>query len=281
MTTLPKRMPPTPPSVLVFAASDPSCGAGIQADLLTLASLGCHPLTAVTAVTVQDTHGIESIHALDAGLLERQARLLLDDFTISCFKIGVLGSIDNIACVARIVADHPDIPLILDPVLASGRGDSLAGAEIICALSELLFPHTTLLTPNRPEAIRLTTTADDAGEPDNTLCAQRLLNTGAEYVLITGTHQNTPLVINSLFGQKGPIRQDYWERLPGCYHGSGCTLASAIAALLATGKHVEEAVRDAQRYAWNTLSHAINPGKGQSIPNRLFQNTAQTNNDIQ
>lgn len=270
-----------PPSVLVFAASDPTCGAGIQADLLTLASLGCHPLTVLTALTIQDTNGIESIHSVNADILERQARLLLDDFYISCFKIGVLGGIDNIACVARILSDYPDIPLVLDPVLASGRGDSLAGHEMICALREQLLPRTTILTPNRPEAVRLSQITQDRNEPDNTLCAQRLLSTGTEYVLITGTHQNTPLVINSLFGNKGLLREDCWDRLPGSYHGSGCTLASAIAAFMATGNRIEEAVCKAQQYTWSTLSQAFNPGKGQSIPNRLFLNTAQANHDIQ
>ena len=273
-------MPLNPPSVLVFAASDPTCGAGIQADLLTLASLGCHPLTALTALTIQDTSGVESIHPVSADLLERQARLLLDDFAVSCFKIGVLGSIDNIACVARILSDYPDIPLVLDPVLASGRGDSLADTEMICALSEQLLPLTTILTPNRPEAIRLTQAEKDANEPDNTLCAQQLLNAGAEYVLITGTHHNAPLVTNSLFGKNGLLRQDSWERLPGCYHGSGCTLASAVAAFVAAGKGMEEAVWKAQQYTWSALSQAFNLGKGQSIPNRLFLSATQDNNDI-
>ncbi|MCH2219781.1 MAG: bifunctional hydroxymethylpyrimidine kinase/phosphomethylpyrimidine kinase, partial [Dechloromonas sp.] len=112
---------PCPPQVLVFAASDPSSGAGIQADLLTLASLGCHPLTALTAITVQDTVGVQSVQALSAEIVEQQARTILEDMPVAAFKVGVLGSVENVLAVAEIVSDYPDIPLILDPVLASGR----------------------------------------------------------------------------------------------------------------------------------------------------------------
>jgi len=154
MNTTPAT-PPCPPLVLVFAASDPSSGAGIQADLLTLASLGCHPLTALTAITVQDTVGVQSVQALGAELVEQQARAILEDMPVAAFKIGVLGSVENVLAVAEIVSDYPEIPLILDPVLASGRGDELSGEEIISAMREMLLPQTTLVTPNAPEARRL------------------------------------------------------------------------------------------------------------------------------
>src|SRR5574343_1006654 len=131
--------PPSPPLVLVFAASDPSSGAGIQADLLTLASLGCHPLTALTAVTVQDTVGVQSVQALSAELVEQQARTILEDMPVVAFKVGVLGSVENVLAVAEIVGDYPEIPLILDPVLASGRGDNLSGEDIIQAIREMLL----------------------------------------------------------------------------------------------------------------------------------------------
>ena len=258
------------PQVLVFAASDPSSGAGIQADLLTLASLGCHPLTALTAVTVQDTVGVHSVHPLSAELLEQQARTLLEDMPVAAFKIGLLGSVENVLAVAEIVADYPEIPLIFDPVLASGRGDELSGEEIISAMREMLLPQTTLLTPNAPEARRLAESDDDENEPSIDVCAQRLIAMGAQYVLITGTHESTPQVINTLYGPNGMIRRDEWERLPGSYHGSGCTLASAIAGCVAGGASVEDAVRDAQDYTWQTLKNGFRGGMGQFIPDRLF-----------
>lgn len=269
MTSSPAN-PPSPPLVLVFAASDPSSGAGIQADLLTLASLGCHPLTALTAVTVQDTVGVQSVHPLAAELVEQQARTILEDMPVVAFKIGVLGSVENVLAVAEIVSDYPEIPLIFDPVLASGRGDELSSEEIISAIREMLLPQTTLLTPNAPEARRLAESDDDESEPTIDVCAQRLIEMGAQYVLITGTHENTPQVINTLYGPEGALRHDRWERLPGSYHGSGCTLASAIAGCIAGGASIEDAVRDAQDYTWQTLKNGFHAGMGQLIPDRFF-----------
>jgi hydroxymethylpyrimidine/phosphomethylpyrimidine kinase len=261
---------PVPPLVLVFAASDPSSGAGIQADLLTLASLGCHPLTAVTALTVQDSVGVRSLQPVAAELVEQQARAILEDMPVAAFKIGVLGSVENVLAVAEIVSDYPEIPLVLDPVLASGRGDELSREEIISAIREMLLPQTTIITPNAPEARRLAESDEDESEPSIDTCAERLIEMGAQYVLITGTHENTPDVINILYGAEGLQRRDRWERLPGSYHGSGCTLASAIAGCIAGGASIEDAVRDAQDYTWQTLKHGFQAGMGQLIPDRLF-----------
>ena len=261
---------PSLPQVLVFAASDPSSGAGIQADILTLASLGCHPLTALTALTVQDTVGVQSVHPVSAELLEQQARTILEDMPVAAFKIGLLGSVENVLMVAEIISDYPEIPVIFDPVLASGRGDELSGEEIISAMREMLLPQTTLLTPNAPEARRLAESDDDENEPSIEVCARRLIEMGAQQVLITGTHENTPQVINTLYGSEGVIRVDRWERLPGSYHGSGCTLASAIAGCVAGGASIEDAVRDAQDYTWQALDKGFRGGMGQFIPDRFF-----------
>jgi hydroxymethylpyrimidine/phosphomethylpyrimidine kinase len=148
---------------------------------------------------------------------------------------------------------------------------------------ELLLPQTTIITPNSQEARRLArlSLAEDNGEdesdaegagddPDLPECASRILRLGCEFVLITGTHENTPQVINTLYNDAGVVRTDTWERLPGSYHGSGCTLASAIAATLANGLEVPEAVREAQEYTWQALSAAFRPGMGQYIPDRFF-----------
>jgi hydroxymethylpyrimidine/phosphomethylpyrimidine kinase len=258
-----------PPIVLAFAASDPSGGAGLQADLLTLASMGCHPLSVVTALTVQDTAGVENILAIDSDWVVDQARCLLEDMQIDAIKIGVLGSVENIAAIAEIVSDYPGVPLVLDPVLASGRGDELASDEMIHALTELLLPHTTLLTPNSMEARRLAEGDDDA-EPSLAQCAERLIVAGCDQVLITGTHEATPQVVNTLYAKSGVVRTDSWPRLPGKFHGSGCTLASAIAAMLANGLSLADAAREAQEYTWQSLAKAYRPGMGQFIPDRLF-----------
>ena len=260
-----------PPIVMVFAASDPSGGAGLQADIMTLSSMGCHPLSVVTALTVQDSAGVEDVLAIDADWVSDQARALLEDMSVSAFKVGMLGSVENIAAIAEIISDYPDIPLVLDPVLSSGRGDELASEDMIAALRELLLPQTTLLTPNSIEARRLALDeSNEEDDPDLAECARRLVGAGAEYVLITGTHEHTPQVVNSLYGENGLIRADPWERLPGSYHGSGCTLASAIAANLANGLEIAEAVRDAQDYTWQALENGFRPGMGQYLPDRFF-----------
>jgi hydroxymethylpyrimidine/phosphomethylpyrimidine kinase len=260
---------PAPPLVLVFAGSDPTSGAGLQADLLTLGSLGCHGLSVVTALTVQDTAGVQQMMPIDAEWVVDQARSLLEDMAVAAFKIGMVGSVENVAAIAEVVSDYPDVPLVFDPVLASGRGEDLATEDVIAAMRELLIPQTSVLTPNSIEARRLTQ-ADDDEDIALADCAARLLNLGAEYVLITGTHDSTPSVVNTLYGEDGLVRADEWERLPGSYHGSGCTLASAIAATLANGLEVPEAVREAQEYAWQALRAAFRPGMGQLIPDRFF-----------
>jgi hydroxymethylpyrimidine/phosphomethylpyrimidine kinase len=268
-------MNPMPPAVMTFAATDPSSGAGLQADLLTLASIGCHPLSVVTALTVQDTVGVDNVMIFDADWVNEQARTILEDMQVAAFKLGMLGSVENIAVIAEIMADYPDTPLLIDPILASGRGDELANEEMQAAMVDLLFPQATLITPNSLEARRLAFLDDDYEQDEfapNALdeSAQRLLDMGSEYVLITGTHERSTDVVNTLYGEKGLIRAYSWERLPGSYHGSGCTLTSAIAACVAHGLSMEEAVAEAQEYTWQTLKAGFRPGMGQYIPDRLF-----------
>jgi hydroxymethylpyrimidine/phosphomethylpyrimidine kinase len=260
-----------PPIVMTFAATDPSGGAGLQADILTIASMGCHPLSVVTAITVQDTSGVDDVQPMDAEWVVDQARTVLEDMPVAAFKIGLLGSVDNITAIAEVISDYPDVPLVFDPVLASGRGDELANEDMLSALRELLLPQTTILTPNSMEARRLIVDEDnEQDDPNLNECAKRIIQLGCEYVLITGTHEHTPKVINTLYGERGLVRSDNWPRLPGIYHGSGCTLASAIAALLANGLPMEEAVREAQEYTWEALKYGFRPGMGQHIPDRLF-----------
>lgn len=260
-----------PPIVLSFSANDSSGGAGIQADILTLASMGCHPLSVITAVTVQDTVGVDDVMALDSGWVADQARAVLEDMPVHVFKIGMLGSVEIIAAIAEIVSDYPDIPIVLDPVLSSGRGEELASEDMISAMRELLLPQTTIITPNSMEARRLAQDeAEDFDELDLGQCGGRILHMGCEYVLITGAHENTRQVTNTLYTASGIVRSDVWQRLTGSYHGSGCTLASAIAATLANGLPVSEGVYEAQEYTWQTLKAGFHPGMGQYLPDRLF-----------
>ena len=257
-------MSSAPPIILSFAGSDPTGGAGLQADVLTAAGMGCHPLSVVTALTVQDTHGVESVHAVDAGRVRMQAERVLADVRVGAFKLGVLGSVANVEAIAAILADHPDVPVVLDPVLASGRGDELASEGMIEALRELLVPQATVVTPNSLEARRL------GRESSLGAAARRVVECGAEYVLVTGAHEAGAEVVNTLYDGGGIVREDRWPRLAAAYHGSGCTLATAIAAALANGLGVPEAVRDAQEFTWQALASGFRAGKGQLIPDRFF-----------
>lgn len=225
----------------------------MQADVLTLAALECHPLSVLTAITVQDTRGVHRVQALDAQLVAEQAQCLLDELPVAVFKIGVVASVANARAVAALLAAHPRVPVVLDPVLASGRGDPLADASVVAALREHLLPLATVSTPNTLEARALGGVAD---------CLAR----GCRYVLLTGTHADTPEVVNTLYATNGVVREDRWPRLPGSYHGSGCTLASAIAARLAYGDAVPEAVRAAQDFTWRALERGFKPGSGQHLP---------------
>ena len=261
---------PAPPVVLCFAATDPSGGAGLSADILAISAMGGHALPVITAVTVQDTLGVEDVHPLEAEWVADQARCVLEDMPVAAFKIGVMGSVEIVAAIAEVVSDYPDIPLILDPVLASEGGDALADEQVIIAMRELLLPQTTVLTPNVLEARRLANEDGDEDDLDMDECAGRLIGMGCEFVLITGTHESGPQVTNRLYGSEGLIQALHWDRLPGSYHGSGCTLAASLAAAMSTGAELQQACQDAQAFTWNTLAHGFRPGMGQLVPDRMF-----------
>ena len=257
---------PTVPVVLVFAGHDPSGGAGIQADIEAIVSMGCHATTVITALTVQDTADVKRFVAVDSMLVLEQARAILEDMPVAAIKIGMVGSVENVEVIHTILLDYPQIPVVLDPVIASGSGATeLADDEIVDAMMELLFPLTTLLTPN---SLELRTFAPDGDNLD--ACAHELLESGCEYLLVTGTHENTPDVVNVLYNNFRRMDEFHWERLEGSYHGSGCTLASAIAGLFAQGMEPHTAVREAQEYAHEALKQGYRIGMGQRLPNRLF-----------
>ncbi len=253
------------PAVMAFSGNDPTGGAGIQADIEALASMGCHTAPVITSLTIQDTQDIQGYVPIDASLLVQQARAVLEDMPIAAFKIGMLGSVEVIEAVHTVLIDYPDIPVILDPVLIAGGGNEIADEEMIDAITSLLLPQTTILTPNSIEARLLAHEADSLDA-----CAQELLERGCDYVLVTGTHEATTNVTNTLYGNRRKLDSFSWDRLPNSYHGSGCTLASAIAGLLAQGMEPFSAVHEAQEYTWESLRAAYRLGMGQHLPNRLF-----------
>lgn len=253
------------PVVMTLAGNDPTGGAGIQADIEAIASMGAHAAPVITALTVQDTLNVMRLDPVDSTVVIEQARAILEDMPVAAIKIGLLGTLENIEAIHTLLHDYPDLPVVLDPILRAGGGSRMTSDEMHAAMRELLFPYTTVLTPNSEEARTLAHEADTLDA-----CAQELLDTGCELVLITGTHENSETVDNRLYGNHRLLETFSWERLPHSYHGSGCTLASAIAGLLAQGLEPFTAIHEAQEYTWESLKHGYRLGMGQYHPNRLF-----------
>jgi hydroxymethylpyrimidine/phosphomethylpyrimidine kinase len=252
------------PVVLCFSGHDPSGGAGIQADIETLASHQCHTCSIITTLTEQDTRNVYKIIPQAATDILAQTETLLNDITINAIKIGLLGHHETAIAIKEILQKLPQIPVILDPVLAAGGGTQLSNKPLLDAMLDLM-PLTSVLTPNCQEARKLATDGVSIEQ-----CGTHLLEKGCDYVLITGADENTTHVVNQLFHQNQCIETFTWERLPASYHGSGCTLAASIAALTAHGLEPFSAIQEAQEYTWNSLKAAYQPGHGQYNPNRLF-----------
>lgn len=252
-----------PPLVLCLSGHDPVGGAGIHADIEAVAAQGAHALSIITAHTVQDTTNVARVVAVAPILIAAQIDALLQDCTIQAIKIGLLGDHEQVTVIAN-AARRLRVPLVLDPVLRAGGGSALASAATVAAMQAELFPLTTVLTPNAAEARRL---APGAGTVDG--CAQALLDAGCAHVLITGGDEPGAEVLNRWY-RVGQTPQLYrWPRLPETFHGAGCTLAAAIAALLAQGLGVGDALAQAQAYTQHTLSQARRVGQGRRIPGRL------------
>ncbi len=249
---------PSRPTVLCISGHDPSGGAGIQADIETLAAHCCHTVTLLSCLTEQDSSRVYRIHPVAPEILWQQARRIVDDFAIAAIKVGLVGDLRIAQEIRRIHQALPGVPLVLDTVLASGGGQAMSSTGIV----HPLLDRASLITPNRREARQL------SGQTEPADCARSLLDLGCGAVLITGADESSHgQVTNSLY-QEQQTRHWQWPKLPGSYHGSGCTLASAIAANLAGGHPLEEAVDRAQHYTWHTLEKAFKPGRGQWLPGR-------------
>ncbi|MEA1890615.1 MAG: hydroxymethylpyrimidine/phosphomethylpyrimidine kinase [Pseudomonadota bacterium] len=255
----------TPPIVMVIGGMDPCGGAGLCADIQTLSKMGCHAAPVVTAITIQDTVAVRSFRAVETSLFEAQMRTVLEDLSPSVVKTGMLANREIISVVASLVGENPGIRLIVDPVMSSNSDDSLSECSLIESMKSLLFPLAALITPNILEARMLAGMDAEADE-----CATALSDSNC---MITGTHAESSNVINRYYQQGIKVRQWSWPRLEYEYHGSGCTLASAIAAGLAQGLEMEQALQQAQQFVIKSLQSAFRPGHGQHIPDRLCCDT--------
>jgi len=247
--------------VLVFSGLDPSGGAGIQADIEAIAAQGAHALPLVTALTVQDNERVHEVVPVDAALLARQAAALAERMPIRAVKIGIPGNLANAEAIAGIVltlrARQPALPVVLDPVLASGHGDALARGNALAALAPLLAVAT-VVTPNLPEAAALGWSGTAAA----------VTTVSCPHVLVTGGHGDGFDVVNRWHSRDG-VREWRWPRLPGEFHGSGCTLAASLAARLALGDDMAQALERAQRSCNQALADSYAIASGQRIPRRI------------
>ena len=254
-----------PPTVMALSGLDPTGGAGIQADIEAIASMACHALPIVTALTVQNSQNVIRFETVDPLIVIEQARTVLEDIPVAAFKLGMLGSPQIVEAIHTILRDYPALPVVLDPIIAAGGGGPLSQDETLAAMRELLLPLTTVITPNSEEARLLAKEADSLDA-----CAEELQDMGCEYVLITGTHEDTPEVTNTLYSNHRRLESFSWDRLPHSYHGSGCTLAASISAMLAHGLDPFNAIHEAQEYTWQALSGGVRPGQGQYFPDRFY-----------
>lgn len=262
----------TSPLILTFGAADPVGATGIQADLATFAAMGCHGLSIITSILVGDTARIEDIQVIDVDWMADQARVILEDMPVAAFKVGAVGSIENISAIAEIVSDYPDIPLILDPFITAMPSQEGDDDDNLIAIRELLIPQTTLMLASAVELNRLAETWREPVPSDALqLDAMRIIEMGCEYLFVTGmpggdSHE----VVNALFDESGVIRRDSWQRLPGSFTGAGSTLSAAICAMLANGLEIPEAVSEAQEFTLAALAHAQRLGMGKLVPDRYF-----------
>ncbi len=253
------------PVVMSISGHDPSGGSGIQADIETTASLGCHCTPVITSLCATDTRDLKDVVPVESPLLIEQARAILEDMPVKAIKLGFIGSVDNVEAIHTILRDYPTLPVILDPVTNVCNSELLDAPAITQATESLLLPIATIATPDLVEAHELAQQADTLDA-----CAAEILESGCDYVLISGAKRTTNSFINSLYGQQGLIKHYTWERLKFFSHGCGSTLAASIASYIAHGLRLEDAVEQGQQFTWNTLAASRQLGMGKRIPNRMF-----------
>ena len=265
------------PVVLTFGLSDATGAAGIQADQLACASMGCHPATVVTAIATSARDDGDDWLAIDAELVDLQAKSVLHNMAVAAFKIGALAGPEQVQPVAEAIVDFADVPVVLDPALDHSTGEEWTDEQLVEAMQELLLPQTTIITVSLAQARRLASLGDD-GERAEVLsaaeCARHLCDAGAEYALILDAERGSAQMVNLLFDESGLVRRDALPRIPdpagSRFRGAGDTLSAGLAGLLAQGIDVPEAVQEASQYTTAALMHAFAAGLGVAVPDRLF-----------
>lgn len=254
-----------PPVVLSLSALDPSGCGGLQADIETAASLGCHCAPVATALCTTGSAATAEVIPVDTTLIIEQTRSVLEDMSVKAIKVGFAGSVANVEAIHSILRDYPHIPLIMHPAFCLWDDDSAEQADLPTALSALLLPLTSVLVASLDEAHILVKESDTV---DAT--AQGISNTGCQHLLLNELSPKNQKFQATLYDPKGAISTYQWDQAPPTCHGSSSTLASAIAALQAHDCPPQAAVEQAQNYAWQALASARQLGFGKPTPHRFF-----------
>ena len=249
---------------LTIAGSDSSGGAGIQADLKTFSALGVYGASAITALTAQNTRGVEAVHIVPPAFVLAQIEAVARDLKVGAIKIGMLATSAVIEAVAEGLKAFAGVPVVLDPVMVAASGDVLLDEEAVETLRSVLLPRATLITPNLPEAAKLLGAAEAKDEREMGEQARQLRAIGANAVLIKGGHADGPQAVDLYVDAEGEMRLEAPRVATSSTHGTGCTLSSAIAAELAKGALLREAVRTAKAYITAAIGAAdeLHIGKG-------------------
>jgi hydroxymethylpyrimidine/phosphomethylpyrimidine kinase len=244
------------PVALAIAGSDPSGGAGIQADLKTFTAFGVYGTSVITALTAQNTRGVKGVEVISPAFVKAQLSAVMTDIRINAIKTGMLANADLIVAIQRALMSAPQLPLVLDPVMIATSGQSLLQADAVDALRRLLIPRATLVTPNIPEAARLLDVTAATTVDQMIAQAQALRQLGCKAVLLKGGHGTDDTATDILLIGDTVTRIEKPRIETANTHGTGCTLSAAIAALLALGVPLETACIRAKDYVWQALDNA-------------------------
>jgi hydroxymethylpyrimidine/phosphomethylpyrimidine kinase len=259
---------PPPPVILTIAGFDPSSGAGVAADLKTFAAHNCYGIAAITALTVQNTQGASALHTIEASLLKQSISSLLADERVKAVKIGMLGNRANAEVVREMLDSNPALPAVLDPVVRSASGLDLVDAEGLAYLRDHLLARVRLVTPNLDEAAALTGLKVENMESMK-VAARRLIEMGAHAVVVTGGHLEKAI---DVYYDGTELESFIGDRVkPDNTHGTGCTFSSAIAANLALGRQLRDAVVLAKAYVTEAIRKAYPIGPGRLPLNHLYR----------
>jgi hydroxymethylpyrimidine/phosphomethylpyrimidine kinase len=255
------------PAAITIAGSDSGGGAGIQADLKTFAALGAYGTSAITAVTAQNTLGVRSFVALDPEMVVEQIRAVLEDIRPRAAKTGMLANAPIVRAIAALLAEEPELPLVIDPVTHAKGGDALIAADAVAVLRDALLPRCAVVTPNLPEAAALVGFPVES-DSEMLAAARALLEAGAGAVVVKGGHRSGGA--DDLYMDRDRIEWLRGERIATrCNHGTGCTFSAAIAAGLARGLPTLDAVREAKAYLTAAMRAGYEVGAGHSPVNHF------------